>query len=355
MKIWTCMKVLKMSDKINCYILGKEHTWGGPKTFTRNFRTFLDKNLIRLHWRKLLGVGKSDFFIIINGNSQLVKQLFIYLFHANKLTMRVGAYVDASQYRHGSYSGKIKGMLRRLVMYINFFLCDKFIFQSKFSYSKHNTDPFIRKILRNKSYVVIHNPIRTLEIISNNTVDETYLLCVEGSAGTPEHEVILSNFARYMKIKVVGNYTGRNIANIQILGKLKHEEVLRQLERNPLGFLCLEQQANCPNAVIEALAHGLPVLGSDNGALMELCSDAGILWPGQAPSPDWCSKNIDYLKYNRAALAESAIEQANKFDGNKVFTEYLNFIQMKFYQEFNHFTLALTASSCLRVISFGYC
>lgn len=56
-------------------------------------------------------------------------------------------------------------------------------------------------------------------------------------------------------------------------------ERLITLEQNAAFFFSSEIHAACPNAVIESLACGLPVIGFDTGALKDVCGNAGIIVP----------------------------------------------------------------------------
>ncbi len=57
------------------------------------------------------------------------------------------------------------------------------------------------------------------------------------------------------------------------------QEKLIELEQKSAFFFSSEIHAACPNAVIEALACGLPVIGFDTGALNDVVGPAGMIVP----------------------------------------------------------------------------
>ncbi len=88
---------------------------------------------------------------------------------------------------------------------------------------------------------------------------------------------------------------------IQFLGSISQEQVI-ETERNAHLFFSADLHPACPNAVIEALACGLPVIAFDTGAVKELVTaDAGRVVPYGSNS--W---NIE--KPDVPALAQAAVE-----------------------------------------------
>jgi glycosyltransferase involved in cell wall biosynthesis len=60
---------------------------------------------------------------------------------------------------------------------------------------------------------------------------------------------------------------------------LRPRSEVRSRQQNAALFLSMEINAPCPNAVIEALASGLPVIGFDTGSVRELVGGGGELVP----------------------------------------------------------------------------
>jgi glycosyltransferase involved in cell wall biosynthesis len=120
---------------------------------------------------------------------------------------------------------------------------------------------------------------------------------------------------------------------IRVFGEV-HRKRIPELLRQANLYLCLEINPPCPNAVIEALATGLPVLGFDTGALKELVSDqAGCVvpydadpWKLEMPNFSSLTNGFDTIYRNLSSYAEAARARAvNKFDIRDVTKEYINF------------------------------
>ncbi len=74
-------------------------------------------------------------------------------------------------------------------------------------------------------------------------------------------------------------WQGKTDIPIQFLGVLPRERI-PETDRSAHLFFSAEVNSACPNAVIEALACGLPVVGFDTGALKEIVTDAaGVIAP----------------------------------------------------------------------------
>lgn len=72
-------------------------------------------------------------------------------------------------------------------------------------------------------------------------------------------------------------------ARVRVIPAMPHEEIARVL--NTLDVLVLPSQTTATwkeqfgHVLIEAMAAGVPVLGSDSGAIPEVIGDAGIIFP----------------------------------------------------------------------------
>jgi glycosyltransferase involved in cell wall biosynthesis len=108
---------------------------------------------------------------------------------------------------------------------------------------------------------------------------------------------------------------------------------VRARQKRAALFLTLDLNPSCPNAVIEALAAGLPVIGFDTGAVGELVGDGGAVvkyngdpWKLEPPrnlnSLGEAGRGVleNWNAYSR--LARQTAEK--KFDIHKVAQEYLD-------------------------------
>ena len=79
------------------------------------------------------------------------------------------------------------------------------------------------------------------------------------------------------KIRAKLSASGRNAA-VEFEGVVTQDKLIA-LERNAAFFLTSEINAACPNALIEAMACGVPIAGFDTGAVKDVTGDAGIIVP----------------------------------------------------------------------------
>ncbi len=121
-------------------------------------------------------------------------------------------------------------------------------------------------------------------------------------------------------------------AEVRFEGVCSREKLI-EMEQKAAFFFSSEINAACPNAVIEALACGLPVIGFDTGALKDVTGDGGIIVPyGADPwkleKPD-CGGLIDAAEqvirsntaFRRAARARAEAE----FPIEKMAEAYISF------------------------------
>ena len=306
------------------YRLGKRHTWGGPKTFLENFERYLGCQINEIKLYRHLWVATDKKIIIINGNSRIVAQFIFYFLLRSTVIMRVGAFVDSDQISNNSMKSRFRLLKRQILMHINISLSHKLIFQSEYSRKRHEQNLLLRSIISRKSVKVIHNPCFE---INTSTVENTTnkLICVEGAFGETVHNDLLKAFANFACIDAVGVHRGERIEGVNYIGKKTHSEVLNLYKQRPLAFLCLEQNANCPNSVIEALCHGIPVIGMNNGSLKELIDDGGILFNGPI-SDEKAEKIMLDIMANNKDFSTRAIQSSKKFSVDKTLSEYMKFI-----------------------------
>jgi glycosyltransferase involved in cell wall biosynthesis len=212
--------------------------------------------------------------------------------------------------------------------FIRRFLADKIIYQSEFTHQWWEDWYGKTRI----PYTVIHNavdldiyaPIDTKKSASaqkyaprSSTPDKYRIVLVEGSlAGGLDSGLrwavnLAENLSEILPIEllVVGKVDkkrkteilAKTIADIKFLGVVQREEI-PAIDRSAHLYFSAEVNPPCPNAVIEALACGLPVLGFDTGSLAELVPpSAGKTVPYGADV--WKLEDPDI-----STLAEAALE-----------------------------------------------
>ena len=214
-------------------------------------------------------------------------------------------------YLRAEYGNFILSFIRR-------FLADRILYQSEFS--KKWWEGWYGKT-RAPAYV-IHNGV-DLNVYAASTKQIAHppyrLLVVEGSLGGG-YDMGLDNALRLaetlnekynlpMQLIVVGKISDEHRVRVESKARVPIEwlgvvprERIPEIDRSAHLLFSADLNAACPNAVIEALACGLPVASFDTGALNELVlGDAGRLVPYGGDV--W---NID--PPNIEALAEASAE-----------------------------------------------
>ena len=123
-------------------------------------------------------------------------------------------------------------------------------------------------------------------------------------------------------------------AEINFLGVVPREQI-PEIDRSAHLYFSAELNPPCPNAVIEALACGLPVLGFDTGSLSELVpptagktvSYGGDVWKLEEPDLSALTESALEILMNLEKYQKGARQQAEKNLGLAQMVEkYLKFI-----------------------------
>jgi len=99
------------------------------------------------------------------------------------------------------------------------------------------------------------------------------------------------------------------------------------------GAVVLGMHQGCPNAVLEALAAGVPVVANDSGGTRELVLDGhtGVLMPENVTAESLASAIVSMLKLDRADMKERALAHAKQFSMDAMCKRYLNLFKEKLY------------------------
>lgn len=239
---------------------------GGPVTFLNNLRTFANKSEINLAQK----IEESDilFFPIATSLENL------YLAKKNHVTMVQR--LDGLHYYGRNGISYLKKNLKIHIIYK--YLSDYKIFQSE--YSKAQCYHLFSPIPESRSTIIY------------NGCDETrFYPSTRNSLSGPVRFVMTGNFRHAdmlkpvvealdllkfeFKLTIVGpvpdhlkNYLQRHYVNW--IGPKSATETATVLRENDI-YLFSALNPPCPNAVIEAVTTGMPIVAYDSGAMKELC------------------------------------------------------------------------------------
>jgi glycosyltransferase involved in cell wall biosynthesis len=271
-------------------IVPKVHGVGGMVSFLHKFSTAVEKRGVAVTFD--LKDGPYSAILVIGGSRQLLS-----LFRARQ---RVVQRLDGINWIHrkkpisikhslrSEYGNLVLSLIRRLVAH-------RIVYQSEFSRVWWNQTFGLLKT----PFSVVHNAV-DLEMYKpeQQIANLVYkLLVVEGSLGGG-YEGGLANAVRLaeaasklvskpLELLVVGGvdealkaeWNAKSAVPIAWAGKVRREAI-PALMNAAQALFSADVHPACPNAVIEALACGLPVVAYDTGSLSELVPPtAGVVAP----------------------------------------------------------------------------
>ena len=319
-------------------------TIGGPGSF----QSRLIKELENHGWQAVYprdGV-RPDVILVVGGSRRL-----FWLFRCKYAGCRIVHRLDGINWRHRvlnvSLGYKIRSEVRNcLARVIRQYLADTVVYQSKFVRDWWNTAYGHARC----DSVVIHNFVDLDEFRPSKKVAISLpiILCAES-------QVINDPISRFI-VRVLSErlFVEGKIRGIHILGRLGAEEtrewsslpgvkLIGQVPRDEMPrhfqqadiFLNLDVNAACPNAVIEAMASGLPIVGFNTGALKEIVPrSAGALadyggdpWKLDRPDCDALIRQVGVVISNLDAMSQDARTVAeSRFSTELVKEKYLQLL-----------------------------
>ena len=205
-------------------------------------------------------------------------------------------------------------------------LADLTVFQSH--YSRFSTT--VKYCLIKQDGPIIYNPTSTALFSPDGPRIEFgpgVRVCNAAWSSNPMKGTIhiprLAEENRDVHFVLCGSYNAMpDLPNIHLLGVVSPTEVARAM-RSCDVFLTLAQNDPCSNAVIEALASGLPVLYKDSGGNPELVGDCGL--PVEVDS---FRTQLDQAMARKEELSRMARERAVRvFSTDVVCPQYLKAIE----------------------------
>jgi glycosyltransferase involved in cell wall biosynthesis len=315
--------------------------YGGPGSFQSRFEQYLVSNNVQVD---ILNYKSNPDIIFIVGGS---RKIFLILYHKLK-GVRVVQRLDGLNTEHRKNILNLKSFLYAevqywIVIFLFLVVADQIIFQS--DYIKNTWLSRYGNI--NKDYRVIYNGFTPQldhyreVLLSKIPTSKITILCVEGHINGPAAEEILCSVEDYF-VDVFGSFDlsvkhrvlSRAKSFVLFHGYLKSHTFYKVYCGRRI-FLLLETNPPCPNAVVEALSYGCPVVAFDSGAISELVDETcGFILPYdgnaknfEAPKVDSLNYALNYVSLNYDNLSKGAFERAAKFYSfEKIGNEYINYI-----------------------------
>jgi len=255
--------------------------------------------------------------------------------------------LDGLNWRHRAKTESVRhlvmGELRnRIASLIRSYVSDKVVYQSEFIKGVWNK----KEGCISKDEKVIHNGTKVVSLPKGyfrKDNEELNVIAVEGRVQndqvTRETLVGAIESPRVNRVKVLGSCSERfkssleSYRNIEFLGMVK-KKIVRRMMRTSDAFLCLEINPPCPNAVIEAMVHGLPIIGFDTGSVAELVPpSAGSIapytadpWNLEMPEFNLLKESIQKVHKNIKSMSVSSRKVAQEsYDIKDVVSEYVKF------------------------------
>jgi len=271
---------------------------GGPTTFMDNLKNYLDKN--NYSYKSWPFRIKSIFFPISYNISHLGK--------IKKQEGRIIQRLDGIYYQsqHGdSYvlqNQKIKQIYQNLADYV--------IFQSNYS----RKQCFAMMGEKNKSeYEIIINGADKSIFYPKKELENNISKFIFVTTGSFRKKVMLEPIILALdrlvnkvnfELKVIGpiklpelnKYLARDYVNY--LGPKNRDEIADILRQSHI-FIHTQLNDNCPNAVLEAISCGLPVVSFNSGAMSELCYFATDLLAEVNDEIFQCAEDFEYQKLGK--------------------------------------------------------
>jgi len=300
---------------------------GGPGSFQTHLESKLveDGHIVSYASDKIR--VKPDTVLIVGGTRKV-----FWLLLQKLRGVRIVHRLDGKNWQESmANDGFLRMFKSRLINYllwgIKSCLADAVIYQSKFIESIWNKKEFPDKSGSKRGHIIYNSvPLHIFypigkDCIKNNVFE---IVCIEGNVkGSPAIKILRSihklqvNVFGQVSNEVLDSFEKNPKTNILFQGEVERDYVPRALSGFKI-FLNLETNPPCPNAVIEALAAGVPVIGFDSGSLKELVGDGGIVlaygsansWSLEPPDCELLNNCIEDITSNYGYYSQNARKRA---------------------------------------------
>jgi glycosyltransferase involved in cell wall biosynthesis len=286
--------------KIVIHTALRDRAWGGGNQFLK----VLKKNL---ESRGVYGEATSADVSIFNSYQDLVALIQSFFFHTGiKRVYRLGPIF--SLHRKG---WKWRLIDRVMIFCANFF-ASSVVFQSKWSYE----EACRRGFAVSKPSAVIHNAVdgtifypKSRSLIAGAKIRLIYTSWSTNNNKGFEYLQYLDTHLDFEKYEMtfIGN-TPTDYKNIKICAPLESAKLADQLRVHDI-FISPTKDDACSNAILEALACGLPVVALNSGANRELVKDGGELYMDEASLLYAIDRVAQNQAYYTSRISIETIEQ----------------------------------------------
>ncbi|PKO06034.1 MAG: hypothetical protein CVU41_07930 [Chloroflexi bacterium HGW-Chloroflexi-3] len=326
---------------------------GGPTSFQAKLIQGLHARGIQAHFDPLDPAVKT--ILVVGGTKHLPT-----IWQARRGGIRVVQRLNGMNWIHRKQKTGIKHYLRSeygnlILSAIRKHMADAIIYQSQFARSWWQTAYGLSNVETNVIYNGVDIETYHPEGPHNRPDDHIRILLVEGHLGQGNEsgllnaiqlvETLQSRFSQPMELMVAGKVPQKIIDKVSRTTKiwLTWAGVISRaeipiLDRSAHLLFSADLNAACPNAVIEALASGLPVVSYATGSLPEILeNDAGRTapygsnyWELEPPDVTGISDAATEILNNLDHFRRKAREQALKmFSLDNMVEEYLKILLPK--------------------------
>lgn len=251
----------------------RPQSYGGPGSFQTRLEKFLRGNNVQVSYYKGLFdlIKNPPDTVCVFSSTKNIFSLFV----ARVMNVRVVLRLDGKNWEHRlqgvSFLHYLYCELDNIVsIFIANFLCDAIIFQSKFVLSDWGKFIWNRK---SKGFIIYNMaPVGSLGSVSERVERVGDLVVVEGEVKSQIAVEVLNRVTYPTHVYGrVGPDVRAQVINpvVQFMGVVERDSIPELLSRYK-ALLCLEVCPPCPNAVIEAVSVGTPVLAFATGSITEL-------------------------------------------------------------------------------------
>ncbi len=339
-----------MIDKPSVCILPVHRSVGGPASFHARLSKGLAERGIATHH----DIGRQDCtaVLVIAGTSRLDR-----LWSARRRGIRIVQRLDGMNWTHKRTRTGLRHCLRAewynwVQAYIRRNLASEIVYQSHFTRAWWNkvygeiSSPC--RVIHNGVDLQLFHPAQPLPASST----PVRFLVIEGHLGGGHeqgfHNAVdfITQFQQHSKKAVELSVIGDVPADLKLryaglpwinwVGIVKREQI-PSFHKNAHFYLPCEIHAACPNALIEAMASGTPIIGYDTGAVRELVgTEGGIVVPYgadddrlQPANPDPLIQAADKILSRLADFRRSARERAEcEFDVGDMVAAYIDALHL---------------------------